>query len=77
MVGPMSNSSPSTPHDDMEPYERLLVEAARGDSAYFARAGWRRRGLCIVDPILGTVVPALPIRQGFLGTRRNPRSDLR
>jgi glucose-6-phosphate 1-dehydrogenase len=43
--------------DDMEPYERLLGDAIRGDASFFARednveAAWR-----VVDPVLGTVTP--------------------
>ncbi|HZZ71075.1 MAG TPA: glucose-6-phosphate dehydrogenase [Pirellulales bacterium] len=45
------------PPDEMEPYERLLGDAAHGDPTLFARedsveASWR-----IVDPILGNVTP--------------------
>jgi glucose-6-phosphate 1-dehydrogenase len=45
------------PPDEMEPYERLLGDAANGDAALFARedaveASWR-----IVDPVLGSVTP--------------------
>ncbi|MGC1454750.1 MAG: glucose-6-phosphate dehydrogenase [Nitrospirota bacterium] len=43
--------------DEMSPYERLLGDALRGDTALFARkdaveAAWR-----VVDPILGNVTP--------------------
>ena len=45
------------PPDEMEPYERLLGDAANGDATLFARedaveAAWR-----IVDPILGDATP--------------------
>ena len=45
------------PMDEMEPYERLLHDAAVGNNAFFARqdsveASWR-----VVDPVLGDVVP--------------------
>jgi glucose-6-phosphate 1-dehydrogenase len=45
------------PHDEMEPYERLLGDAMKGDQTLFARqdtveAAWR-----IVDGILGDVSP--------------------
>jgi len=45
------------PPDEMEPYERLLGDAANGDATLFARedsveAAWR-----VVDPILGNVTP--------------------
>ena len=43
--------------DEMEPYERLLGDALRGDASLFARedsleAQWR-----IVDPVLGNATP--------------------
>ena len=45
------------PHDEMEPYERLLGDALKGDQSLFARedtveAAWR-----IVDGILGDATP--------------------
>ncbi len=45
------------PPDEMEPYERLLGDAANGDATLFARedsveASWR-----VVDPILGNATP--------------------
>jgi glucose-6-phosphate 1-dehydrogenase len=45
------------PPDEMEPYERLLGDAAHGDATLFARqdaveASWR-----IVDPVLGGTTP--------------------
>jgi glucose-6-phosphate 1-dehydrogenase len=45
------------PPDEMEPYERLLGDAANGDATLFARedaveASWR-----VVDPILGNTIP--------------------
>lgn len=45
------------PADEMEPYERLLGDAANGDATLFARedsveASWR-----VVDPVLGTATP--------------------
>ena len=45
------------PADEMEPYERLLGDAANGDATLFARedsveAAWR-----VVDPILGDTAP--------------------
>ena len=44
-------------HDEMEPYERLLGEAMRGDSAYFAREDGVEEAWRIVNPILGTATP--------------------
>ena len=45
------------PPDEMDPYERLLGDAANGDATLFARedsveASWR-----IVDPVLGNATP--------------------
>ena len=45
------------PPDEMEPYERLLGDAASGDATLFARedaveASWR-----VVDPVLGNATP--------------------
>jgi glucose-6-phosphate 1-dehydrogenase len=45
------------PPDEMEPYERLLGDAANGDATLFARedsveAAWR-----VVDPVLGNTTP--------------------
>ena len=45
------------PADEMEPYERLLGDAANGDATLFARedsveAAWR-----VVDPILADTTP--------------------
>jgi glucose-6-phosphate 1-dehydrogenase len=47
------------PPDEMEPYERLLGDAANGDATLFARedsveAAWR-----VVDPVLGNASPLL------------------
>jgi len=40
--------------DDMEPYERLLGDAARGDATLFSREDVVEEAWRIVDPILGT-----------------------
>jgi glucose-6-phosphate 1-dehydrogenase len=55
------------PPGELEPYERLLIEAAKGESTYFARqdaveAAWR-----IVDPILGDAVPVHEYGRGMWG----------
>jgi glucose-6-phosphate 1-dehydrogenase len=61
MVGePMELIAHHQPPDEMEPYERLLGDAANGDATLFARedsveAAWR-----VVDPILGDTTPLLP-----------------
>lgn len=53
--------------DEMKPYERLLGDAARGDSTLFARedaveAAWR-----VVQPILGNVTPVHEYEPGTWG----------
>jgi glucose-6-phosphate 1-dehydrogenase len=55
------------PPDEMEPYERLLGDAANGDGTLFARedaveAAWR-----IVDPILGNATPIFEYEPGTWG----------
>jgi glucose-6-phosphate 1-dehydrogenase len=53
--------------DDMEPYERLLGDAMKGDATLFTRqdaveASWR-----VVDPVLGDRVPVQPYQPGTWG----------
>jgi glucose-6-phosphate 1-dehydrogenase len=55
------------PPDEMTPYERLLGDAAEGDSSLFARqdaveASWR-----VVDPVLGNVTPVYEYEPGTWG----------
>ena len=55
------------PPDEMDPYERLLGDAADGDGTLFARedsveASWR-----VVDPILGNVTPLYEYDPGTWG----------
>jgi len=55
------------PPDEMEPYERLLGDAANGDATLFARedsveAAWR-----VVDPILGNTTPLFYYEPGTWG----------
>lgn len=55
------------PADEMEPYERLLGDAALGDATLFARedaveAGWR-----VVNPVLGNVTPLYEYEPGAWG----------
>lgn len=57
------------PPDEMQPYERLLSDAANGDPALFVRedgveASWR-----VVDPVLGNVTPLYEYEQGSWGPR--------
>ncbi len=55
------------PKDEMEPYERLLLDAARGISEFFAREDQVEQAWRIVDPILGNAVPVRPYSPGSWG----------
>ena len=53
--------------DAMDPYERLLHDAMKGDAALFARedaveAAWR-----VVEPVLGSTAPPLEYQRGTWG----------
>jgi glucose-6-phosphate 1-dehydrogenase len=55
------------PPGEMDPYARLLSDAARGDATLFARqdgveASWR-----VVDGVLGNVTPVFPYEPGTWG----------
>jgi glucose-6-phosphate 1-dehydrogenase len=61
------------PGEEMEPYERLLGDALRGDQQLFARedaveAAWR-----IVDDVLGDVVPVHVYQPGSWGPKEADR----
>ena len=45
------------PHDEMEPYERLLLDAASGKADFFAREDQVEEAWRIVGPILGDATP--------------------
>jgi glucose-6-phosphate 1-dehydrogenase len=45
------------PPGELEPYERLLTDAAHGETTYFARQDGVEAAWEIVDPILNNVVP--------------------
>ena len=45
------------PPGEMEPYERLLSDAAAGDPTYFARQDSVEAAWKVVDPVLNNVVP--------------------
>ncbi|MHB1769254.1 MAG: glucose-6-phosphate dehydrogenase [Phycisphaerae bacterium] len=45
------------PHDEMEPYERLLLDAASGKADFFAREDQVEEAWRIVDPVLGDATP--------------------
>jgi glucose-6-phosphate 1-dehydrogenase len=58
--------------DDMEPYERLLGDAARGDATLFSREDAVEESWRIVDPILDQVTP---VHQYEPGTWGPPQAD--
>ncbi len=58
--------------DDMEPYERLLGDAARGDATLFSREDAVEESWRIVDPILDQ---ATPVHQYEPGTWGPPQAD--
>jgi glucose-6-phosphate 1-dehydrogenase len=53
--------------DDMEPYERLLGDAASGDATLFSREDAVEESWRIVDPILDTVTPVYEYEPGTWG----------
>jgi glucose-6-phosphate 1-dehydrogenase len=53
--------------DDMEPYERLLGDAARGDATLFSREDVVEEAWRIVDPILGDATPVHEYEPGTWG----------
>jgi glucose-6-phosphate 1-dehydrogenase len=55
------------PRDEMQPYERLLLDAAAGKSDFFAREDQVEEAWRIVDPILGNHVPVRPYASGTWG----------
>jgi glucose-6-phosphate 1-dehydrogenase len=55
------------PGDDMEPYERLLGDAARGDATLFSREDVVEEAWRIVDPVLGTATPVHEYDPGTWG----------
>ena len=62
------------PPEEMEPYERLLGDAANGDATLFAgedsvEAAWR-----VVDPILGDTTPPLEYEPNTWGPPQTERT---
>jgi len=55
------------PHDEMEPYERLLLDAAGGKADFFAREDQVEEAWRIVDPILGNATPVHSYTPGTWG----------
>ncbi len=55
------------PHDEMQPYERLLLDAACGKADFFAREDQVEEAWRIVDPILGNATPVFAYQAGTWG----------
>jgi glucose-6-phosphate 1-dehydrogenase len=55
------------PPGELEPYERLLTDAAAGETTYFARQDGVDEAWRIVDPILNNVVPVQLYEPGTWG----------
>jgi glucose-6-phosphate 1-dehydrogenase len=55
------------PQNEMEPYERLLMEAMKGESTYFARQDGVEEAWRIIDPILGDATPVHEYDPGTWG----------
>ncbi len=53
--------------DEMDPYERLLGDAARGDASLFARQDSVEAAWEVVDPVLGTATPLHEYEPGTWG----------
>lgn len=59
------------PRDEMQPYERLLLDAAHGHSAFFAREDQEEQAWRIVDPILGNKTPVHLYAPGTWGPQES------
>ena len=55
------------PHLEKSPYERLLGDAIRGDTSLFTRDDSVEAAWCVVEPILGNVVPFAEYEPGTWG----------
>jgi glucose-6-phosphate 1-dehydrogenase len=53
--------------DEMDPYERLLGDAARGDASLFARQDSVEAAWEVVDPVLGAATPLYEYEPGTWG----------
>ncbi len=53
--------------DEMRPYERLLVDAMRGDATLFVRQGGVEAAWRVVEPILGNATPLREYEPGTWG----------
>ena len=59
------------PRDEMEPYERLLGEAMRGEATYFAREDGVEEAWRIVNPVLGAATPVYDYDRGTWGPKES------
>jgi glucose-6-phosphate 1-dehydrogenase len=57
------------PKNEMEPYERLLMDAMKGESTYFSRQDGVEEAWRIIDPILGDVTPVQMYECGTWGPK--------
>jgi glucose-6-phosphate 1-dehydrogenase len=57
------------PKNEMEPYERLLMDAMKGESTYFARQDGVEEAWRVIDPILGDVTPVQIYEPGTWGPK--------
>jgi glucose-6-phosphate 1-dehydrogenase len=57
------------PPGELEPYERLLTDAANGETTYFARQDGVEAAWEIVDPVLNNVVPVKMYEPGTWGPK--------
>ena len=62
--------------DEMEPYERLLGAAAKGDPTLFAREDAVEQSWRIVDAVLGDTTPVYDYEPGTWGPREVEQSHL-
>jgi glucose-6-phosphate 1-dehydrogenase len=53
--------------DEMQPYERLLGDAAKGEPTHFAREDAVEQQWRIIDPVLGNMTPAHEYEPGTWG----------
>ncbi len=61
------------PPGELEPYERLLSDAANGETAYFARQDGVEAAWKIVDPVVGDAVPVEFYEPGTWGPPSSER----
>jgi glucose-6-phosphate 1-dehydrogenase len=59
------------PHDELEPYERLLGEAMRGEATYFAREDGVEEAWRIVNPVLGARTGLYEYEKGTWGPKES------